>query len=59
VPAADPEERCEQLTAAPKADPGDAAPRVEVTEADEEVTRIDVADSAAVRPGKPGPRRGE
>ncbi|WP_230765090.1 hypothetical protein [Agromyces mediolanus] len=59
MPAADPEERREQLTAAPKADPGDAAPRVEVTEADEEVTRIDVADSAAVRPGKPGPRRGE
>lgn len=59
MPAADPEERREQLTAAPKADPGDAAPRVEVTEAEEEVTRIDVADSAAVRPGKPGPRRGE
>lgn len=59
MPAADPEERREQLTAAPKADPGDAAPRVKVTESDEEVTRIDVADSAAVRPGKPGPRRGE
>ncbi len=59
MPAADPEQRREQLTAAPKADPGDAAPRVEVTETDEDVTRIDVADSAAVRPGKPGPRREE
>ncbi|WP_144796195.1 multidrug transporter [Microbacterium paludicola] len=47
------EKRHDQLTAAPDATEADAAPRVEVTEHDG-VTRIEVADGAAVRPG-PGP----
>ena len=50
----DAELRREQLTRAPKSDEGDAAPRIEVTEHGDDVTRIDVADTAAVRPGEPG-----
>jgi hypothetical protein len=50
------EKRHDQLTTAPKADEGDAAPRVTTTETDEGVTRIDIADTAAVRPGKPDNR---
>ncbi|RIJ54304.1 hypothetical protein DZG02_17065, partial [Clavibacter lycopersici] len=46
------EKRREQLTTAPKAVESDAAPRVDVTEQDGGVTRIDVADTASVRPGK-------
>ncbi len=49
----DPEEREEQLTRAPKSDPEDAAPRVTLSEGTGGATRIDVADTAAVRPGKP------
>jgi len=45
--------REDQLTTAPDATEADAAPRVEVTER-EGVTRVDVAEDAAVRPG-PGP----
>ena len=48
----DDEERHEELTAAPKASEADAAPRIEVREKADGVRRIDVADSAAVRPGK-------
>jgi len=51
--AVDPDQRREQLTAAPNADPEDAAPRVRATDQGEGTTRIDVADTAAVRPGKP------
>lgn len=51
--AVDPEARREQLTAAPNAVEEDAAPRVETTERGDGVTRVDVADTAAVRPGKP------
>lgn len=47
------ENRRDQLTSAPKATEEDAAPRFDVTEHDG-VTRIDVRDDAAVRPG-PGP----
>lgn len=47
------EQRHDQLTAAPKATEADAAPRIAVTKTDEHTTRIDVADTAAVRPGKP------
>jgi len=46
------EKRHDQLTTAPKADEGDAAPRVTVNEQADGVKRIDVADTAAVRPGK-------
>ena len=47
------EKRHDQLTTAPKADEADAAPRVSVDESGEGATRIDIADTAAVRPGKP------
>jgi hypothetical protein len=46
----DDEKRHDQLTTAPKAVESDAAPRIEVSEHDG-VTRIDIADTAAVRPG--------
>ena len=49
----DPEEREEQLTRAPKSGPEDAAPRVELSPGTGGATRIDVADTAVVRPGKP------
>ncbi|MBM7027001.1 hypothetical protein [Clavibacter zhangzhiyongii] len=52
------EKRHEQLTTAPKAVESDAAPRVDVTDQGDGVTRIDVADTASVRPGKPTPTRG-
>lgn len=48
------EKRHEQLTRAEKATEADAAPRIEVTEKDDGVTRIDVSDEAAVRPGERG-----
>jgi hypothetical protein len=51
------DKRHEQLTTAPKAVESDAAPRVEVTEQEDGVTGIDVADTASVRPGKPSPTR--
>ncbi len=54
--------RREQLTSAPGDKPGregldaesSAAPRVEVTETEDGFTRVEVADTAAVRPGTPG-----
>ena len=49
----DPDAHREELTRAPKPDPEDAAPRVELSEGTDGATRIDVADTAAVRPGKP------
>lgn len=49
----DPEARREELTRAPKADPEDAAPRIHLSEGADGATRIDVADTAVVRPGKP------
>ncbi|OUE26453.1 hypothetical protein BFL36_04400 [Clavibacter michiganensis] len=51
------EKRHEQLTTAPKAVESDAAPRVEVSEPEDGVTRIDVAETASVRPGTPSPTR--
>jgi hypothetical protein len=47
----DADERREELTRAPEADPSDAAPRIELSEGEGGATRIDVADTAAVRPG--------
>ena len=47
------EKRHDQLTTAPKASEADAAPRVTVDEKPDGVKRIDVADTAAVRPGNP------
>ncbi|MDI6943331.1 multidrug transporter [Microbacterium barkeri] len=46
----DEEKRPDQLTSAPDATEEDAKPRIEVTRR-EGVTRIDVAEDAAVRPG--------
>ena len=49
------EKRHDQLTSAPKSTEADAAPRITTTEVDEHTTRIDVAETAAVRPGKAPP----
>lgn len=49
----DDEKRHDQLTTAPKADEKDAAPRIETSTAPSGATRIDVADTAVVRPGNP------
>ncbi|QGU28929.1 multidrug transporter [Microbacterium oryzae] len=46
----DEEKRRDQLTSAPEATEEDAKPRIDVTHRDG-VTRIDVRDDAAVRPG--------
>lgn len=48
----DEEKRRDQLLAAPGATEADAAPRIDVTEHDG-VTRVDIRDDAAVRPGNP------
>ncbi|NII51747.1 hypothetical protein [Frigoribacterium endophyticum] len=45
------EKRHDQLTRAPKSDETDAAPRITTEERPDGVTRIDVADTAKVRPG--------
>ncbi len=52
----DDDERAEEMTRAPKASPEDAAPRIEVSEGTGGAIRIDIADSAVVRPGRPEPR---
>jgi hypothetical protein len=44
------------LTSAPKSTAPDAAPRVEVTKIDEHTTRIDVVETAAIRPGTGNPQ---
>jgi hypothetical protein len=49
----DDEKRHDQLTRAPKSTEEDAAPRIVTTEREDGVTRIDVADTAVVRPGNP------
>ena len=49
----DDEKRHDQLTRAPKSSEEDAAPRIVTTEGSDGATRIDVADSAVVRPGNP------
>ena len=49
----DDEKRTDQLTRAPKSDPEDAAPRITTQKLASGATRIDVADTAVVRPGNP------
>lgn len=49
----DEEKRRDQLLAAPDAVEEDAAPRIDVTHPEDGVTRIDIRDDAAVRPGDP------
>lgn len=51
----DEQKRHDQLTRAPKSVESDAAPRI-TTSRYKGRTRIDVADTAAVRPGADGPR---
>ena len=45
------ETRHAHQTTAPNATEADAAPRIDVTEQGDGVTRIDIRDDAAVRPG--------
>jgi hypothetical protein len=52
-PMSDDEKRHDQLTTAPKATEADAAPRIVTDKTENGTTRIDIADTAAVRPGKP------
>ena len=52
----DPDERAEVLTRAPKADPEDANPRIDLSEGTDGATRIDWRDDAVVRPGRSEPR---
>jgi hypothetical protein len=54
----DDEKRHDQLTRAPKSTEADAAPRIVVTEKRGGPTRIDVADTAVVRPGNPDKQTG-
>ncbi|MGV8883546.1 MAG: multidrug transporter [Rhodoglobus sp.] len=54
----DEEKRHDQLTRAPKSSEADAAPRITVSETPSGATRIDVADTAAVRPGNPDKQNG-
>jgi hypothetical protein len=46
------DKRHDQLTRAPKSDESDAAPRITVTKAPSGAKRIDIAETAKVRPGK-------
>ena len=54
----DDEKRHDQLTRAPKSDPEDDDPRITVTELPGGAKRIDVADTAVVRPGNPDKQNG-
>jgi hypothetical protein len=45
--------REDQLTTAPKSTEADAKPRIELTETEPGLTRIDIRDDANARPGKP------
>jgi hypothetical protein len=47
------EKRHDQLTSAPKSTESDADPRIVITKTDEHTTRIDIDETAQVRPGKP------
>lgn len=49
----DDEKRRDQLLAAPGATEEDAAPRIDVTQREGGITRVDVRDDAVVRPGNP------
>ena len=53
----DDEKRHDQLTTAPKASEEDAAPRIVTSEGTDGATRIDVAETAVVRPGNPDRQR--
>lgn len=48
----------DQLTTAPTATEEDAAPRITTTKKADGTTRIDVAETAVVRPGNPDKQNG-
>jgi len=54
----DDEKRHDQLTTAPQATEEDAAPRIETTDTPGGATRVDIADTAVVRPGNPDKQNG-
>lgn len=54
----DDEKRRDQLTRAPKSTEEDAAPRITTSQSPNGATRIDVADTAVVRPGNPERQNG-
>ena len=54
----DAEKRHDELRRAPKSSPEDEAPRIVTTELPSGATRIDVAETAAVRPGNPKKQNG-
>lgn len=54
----DDEKRHDQLTRAPKSSEEDAAPRIVTSEGTGGAIRIDVADTAVVRPGNPEKQNG-
>jgi hypothetical protein len=54
----DDEKRHDQLTRAPKSTEEDAAPRITVSETPDGPTRIEVAETAVVRPGNPEKQNG-
>jgi len=54
----DDEKRHDELTTAPKASEEDAAPRIVTSETESGATRIDIADTAVVRPGNPDKQNG-
>ena len=54
----DDEKRHDELTTAPKASEDDAAPRITTSKSESGATRIDIADTAVVRPGNPDKQNG-
>lgn len=58
VDMTDAEKRHDQLTRAPKSSEEDAAPRIVTSTSESGATRIDVAETAVVRPGNPVKQHG-
>lgn len=58
VEMTDAEKRHDQLTRAPKSSEEDAAPRIVTSTSESGATRIDVAETAVVRPGNPEKQQG-
>lgn len=58
VDMTDAEKRHDQLTRAPKSSEEDAAPRIVMSTSESGATRIDVAETAVVRPGNPDKQHG-
>lgn len=58
VEMTDAEKRHDQLTRAPKSSEEDAAPRIVTSRSESGATRIDVAETAVVRPENPEKQHG-